>query len=194
MEKYEKLRMQIKTGDIVLYRGNGVLARIIQWADHGAYYNHTGIAYWLGERLFTIDAWSNGTQLVPMSRRMNAYEDFCIIRKNRMDMGGLRNALNNLFNFIEKNKPYGGIGLIKRLLYIRCHNIFEWLFKIKALTPEQVNYDKNPVCSDVSRMFGVDDGLTSLKAIILPSPEDLRRYIDKTEATVLFDDAPAPKI
>lgn len=194
MEKYTNLRKQIKTGDIILYRGKGIVSRLIQKFDNNAYYNHTGIAYWIGERLFTVDAWTNGVQLIPMSRRMNMYLDFCVIRKNNPTIPLLRTGMNNLLNRVEISEKYGYFALLKRLLYLKDHWFFNFLFKLKILSLQDGQNDDRPVCSDVSRDFAKDYGATCYDKVNLPSPEDLRRYADKQQFTILFDDAPPAEI
>lgn len=186
MEKYNKLRQQIKTGDIILYRRNkGILPNLIQWID-SAYYNHTGIAYWLGERLFTIDAWSNGTELVPMSRRMDTYDDFCLVRQKDVSISQMRVAISNLYNRIEKDEPYGYWGLILRLIHIKLKK--KEYHRLAAIVKKIAGSRIYPVCSDVSCDCGIDEGNESYKKIELPSPEDLIRYVDPNTTDILFND------
>ena len=80
-EKYNKLRSEIKNGDLLLYRGTSFLAKGIQYFDK-AYYNHIGVV-WMPEdldRILTLDMWSDGLTCIPVSRRMAGYKDFCILR------------------------------------------------------------------------------------------------------------------
>ena len=186
MDKYNKLRSQIKTGDVMLYNGNGIISGIIRWADN-AYYSHAGIAYWIGDRLFTIDAWTNGVELVPMSRRMNMYKDFCVVRKADAVPMTLRTAMSNLLNRVERDEAYGYFGLIKRLAYLKCRKVFEFLFRIKALTRKDLDKHRKPVCSDVAREFMEDYGVICYSDIVMPTPEDLHRYVNTIELTVMFD-------
>lgn len=171
MKKYEQYRKDIKNGDIVLFSRKGFLANIIRWADD-AYYNHAGIAYWIGQRLYIIDAWDNGTELVPMSRRMNKYDDFCVIRKKNIEIPKLRKALNNLMDRIEKDEPYGYLELVRRLIWLKVLNKNNRFNNIENMISKR----RKPVCSDVSRDFGVDLGIDSYINLILPTPEDLLRF------------------
>ncbi len=183
VEKYNKLRQELKTGDIVLFHRKSLLANIIQWADN-SYYNHASIVYWLGDRLFTVDAWDNGTEIVPLSRRIKQYDDFCIVRKNNITPQELRFACSNLISRIEKDEPYGWLELVRRLIWLKVlnknnkfSNIENWIAKKRL-----------PVCSDVAREFGVDLGIVSYKSLILPTPEDLKRHAQESETTVLWHD------
>ena len=79
--KYDKLRDEIKNGDLLLYRGSSFLSKGIQYFDK-AYYNHIGVV-WRPEdmdRVLTLDMWSAGLTCSPVSRRMEGYKDFCILR------------------------------------------------------------------------------------------------------------------
>lgn len=176
MDKYNTLRSSIKTGDVILYRGTSTLAKIIQWADK-SYYNHAGIAYWIGDRLFTIDAWDNGTEIVPMSRRIDYYEDFCIIRPLNVPIINMRTGINNLLNRVEKNETYGWWGLIRRLLWLKAKINITW-----------INKKRKPVCSDIARDFLVDIKKEHYATLFLPSPEDLLRFVT-SEEEVLFNNS-----
>lgn len=182
-EKFSQARSQIKTGDIVLYSRVRGLARIIRWADN-AYYNHAGVAYWIGDRLFTIDAWDNGTELVPLSRRIKVYKDFCVIRKTEVNAIELRTACNNLMNRVERDEPYGWAELVRRLIWMKVINKNNRL----AWIENWINKKRRPVCSDVARDFGVDFGIKCYKDLVLPTPEDLKRFADKSEVQILWDD------
>ena len=50
------------------------------------------------------------------------------------------------------------------------------------------NKKRRPVCSDVARDFGVDFGIKCYKDLVLPTPEDLKRFADKSEVQILWDD------
>lgn len=176
MDKYNILRSSIKTGDLVLFRGTKPLARIIQRVDK-AYYNHVGVAYWIGDRLFIIDAWDNGTELVPMSRRMDVYADFCLIRPKNVPINAMRAGINHLLNRVEKNETYGWWGLIRRLIWIKTKFNIGW-----------INRKRKPVCSDVARDFLVDIGETDYAKVILPSVQDLIRFAT-SEVEILYDNS-----
>lgn len=92
-EKYTQYRKQAKDGDILLWHGSGVMARIIRACDtwylndagekilDRAYYTHASIVLWgRGERLQNADSWSNGVDIVPLSDRIDFYNDFCVLR------------------------------------------------------------------------------------------------------------------
>jgi hypothetical protein len=79
-EKYSKLHPQIKNGDVILFRGERALAKIIQECDSNAYYNHVGIVLKVSGALFIIDSNANGVEPARLSERINKYVDFDVLR------------------------------------------------------------------------------------------------------------------
>jgi hypothetical protein len=176
MEKYDKLRNEIKTGDVIIFNGDGYISGIIRWAD-GAYYSHTGIAYWVDDRLFIIDAWTNGVELVPMSRRMKIYKDFCLVRKNKFKKIEMEVAIGNSLNRVERDEVYGYWGLLRRLVKLKLKLDAKW-----------INKKRRPVCSDIARDFLNDLGCICYLNVKLPSPQDIERYADPLEVSVLYEE------
>src|ERR1051326_7184060 len=83
-EKYEMARPTLKNGDIVLFRGKYLLAKLIQFFD-SAYYNHAGIVLKVEERFLILDSCRTGVKPDFLSERMNQYADFCILSPVRTD-------------------------------------------------------------------------------------------------------------
>jgi hypothetical protein len=79
-EKYSRLRPEIKQGDLILFRGKRLLAKIIQESDSNAYYNHVGVVGAICGALFIIDSNANGVHPERLSERIEKYSDFTIIR------------------------------------------------------------------------------------------------------------------
>lgn len=80
-DKYKRIRPLIKDGDLVLFHGTKILAKIIQNCDK-AYYNHIGIVLESHKGLFILDSQSNGVECDRLSERINDYKngDFCVIQ------------------------------------------------------------------------------------------------------------------
>jgi len=75
--KYDKIRSQIKDGDILLYKGkglfrSGIVATLVQIVTRSAY-SHAGIAVWWNKRLMVIEAVRNGVIVNPLSLSLNRY-------------------------------------------------------------------------------------------------------------------------
>jgi hypothetical protein len=67
--RYEEIRLQIKDGDVFLYRGKGIVPRMIRWLTHSTY-SHAGVAAWWNERLMVMEAVMRGVRVTPLSRNL----------------------------------------------------------------------------------------------------------------------------
>jgi hypothetical protein len=67
--KYDEVRLQIKNGDVILYTGKKIFARLISWLTRSPY-SHAGIAVWWNERLMVMDAVMRGVTIAPLSRNI----------------------------------------------------------------------------------------------------------------------------
>lgn len=79
-EKYARIRPLINDGDVILFRGEKALAKIIQECDSNAYYNHVGIVLKIHGALFIIDSNAKGVEPARLSERIEKYIDFDILR------------------------------------------------------------------------------------------------------------------
>jgi hypothetical protein len=74
MEKlYSEIRKEMKDGDILLFRGNGVLGKLIKWRRKSAY-SHAGIVSWWKKRLVVIEAVGKGIIVSPLSKEVKKYD------------------------------------------------------------------------------------------------------------------------
>jgi hypothetical protein len=80
-EKYKRIRPLIKDGDLVLFHGTKLLAKIIQNCDK-SYFNHIGIVLESHKGLFILDSQSNGVECDRLSERISDYKkgNFCVIQ------------------------------------------------------------------------------------------------------------------
>ena len=75
--KYDQVRREIKDGDILLYKGKGVLRSgfiptLVQLVTRSPY-SHAGIAVWWNDRLMVIEAIGNGVIVNPVSLSLDRY-------------------------------------------------------------------------------------------------------------------------
>ena len=66
ISKYEEVRLQIKNGDVIMYTGKKIFARLISWLTRSPY-SHAGIAVWWNERLMVMEAVMRGVTIAPLS-------------------------------------------------------------------------------------------------------------------------------
>jgi hypothetical protein len=113
--RYEEIRDQIKNGDVLMYKGRGLISSIIQWVTRSPY-SHAGIAAWWNERLMVLEAKGRGVVVSPFSRNIKEYrgdvEWFSCVREIS-DEGRLNMVI---FAQEELGKRYGrlktiGLGL-----------------------------------------------------------------------------------
>ncbi len=70
---YDVIRPQVRTGDILLFRGKGPTSRIIQWGSKSPY-SHAGIAARWGNRLMVFQSARRGVEVLPASTVVDKYE------------------------------------------------------------------------------------------------------------------------
>lgn len=74
---------KIKTGDILLFGGSkGIMGKLIRYFDR-ATYTHTGIAIEIYEKIFVLDMWTQGIELVPLTKRNKIYPTIKILRPSK---------------------------------------------------------------------------------------------------------------
>ncbi len=69
---YNQYRDQMKDGDVLLFKGSGVLSRIIQWKTKSAY-SHAGLVVWWNGRLMVLEAVGKGVRATPISYNLKKY-------------------------------------------------------------------------------------------------------------------------
>lgn len=70
--KYNEVRLQIKNGDVIMYTGKKIFARLISWLTRSPY-SHAGIAVWWNERLMVMEAVMRGVTIAPLSRNIRQH-------------------------------------------------------------------------------------------------------------------------
>ncbi len=180
-EKYNNFRDNIKNGDLILYRGTSFLAKGIQYFDK-AYYNHIGVVWRPDdtERILTLDMWSDGLACVPLSRRMEGYKDFCILRPKASELKIKAAIALTLDEWDGKDIKYDN-QLILRVAMIKKTGI-----DLTGLGKE----DKF-ICSEFTQHYCDLLNLETYSMINLITPEDFRRYIDEN-FELLYDFAQTP--
>jgi hypothetical protein len=83
--RYRDVRDRIETGDLLLYRGTGVISALIRWGSRSEY-SHCGVAAWWGHRLLVFQAARRGVEVLPASRAVWQYA-------GRVDWWSVRPAL-----------------------------------------------------------------------------------------------------
>jgi hypothetical protein len=72
MVKYAQVRDQIKNGDVLMYKGRGLVSSVIRWVTHSPY-SHAALAVWWNQRLMVMEAIGQGVIVNPTSRSIRHY-------------------------------------------------------------------------------------------------------------------------
>lgn len=71
--RYTDIRGRIQDGDVILFRGERLISRMIE-AGSGSKYSHAAIALWWHRRLMLLQAEPECIQAVPLSVALGKYE------------------------------------------------------------------------------------------------------------------------
>jgi hypothetical protein len=177
LDKYKRLRPQIKDGDIILFHGTGIIANIIQWCDN-SYYNHVGVVFEKLGTLYIMDANANGVQCDRLSWRINKYRkggDFTIVRPLNSKLE-IEYELKNLLVRSENWIKYDFFNGFKELLNSK--------FNLSLL----INFnDKREICTDFLSQYQSNLGLLNdnFKKVRISFPQDTLRY--STEKVLIIN-------
>jgi hypothetical protein len=114
--QYSKVREQIRTGDVFLFRGHSALSRFIRWGSKSPY-SHAGMAAWWGKRLAVFQAVGRGVEFVPMSVAVDKYD-------GQVDWWSLAPQFDGALDrekivdgaITELGKEYGSASLVRLVL------------------------------------------------------------------------------
>ncbi len=73
--KYEDLRPQIKTGDLLLCTGKTFVSEVIERLTGGRF-SHVAVFFWMGDGLFIAQEYEGvGFQILPASQEISCYDE-----------------------------------------------------------------------------------------------------------------------
>lgn len=173
--QYINIRDQIKDGDMLLYKGNGFLSKAIRYFDN-ATWSHIGMAKWVGKRLFTIEMWDCGIDFIPLSRRIDSYVEFCVIRPSNINPQLIQSGLDATLGLVESDEQYDYLMLLKIAI-------------LKKTGINLVNLkEKNTlICSELAQYFCNQIGVTCYENLSPITPQDFIRHIDKNQITIFAE-------
>jgi hypothetical protein len=70
---YGRYRGEFKDADIVMFKGTGLVSRIIKWRTKSVY-SHAGVVAWWNERLIVLEAVGKGVVARPISYALHHYK------------------------------------------------------------------------------------------------------------------------
>lgn len=176
-EKYARLRPKMEDGDLILFHGTGLLARIIQWCDK-SYYNHVGVVFRKLSAMYIVDSNESGVQADRLSMRIEKYKngDFSLVKPLRPD----KEIQYELYQLLKRSDDkwirYDFYNGAKEL----ANRAFGWNLKITL--------DENrDICSDFVSDYMIKLGMLNedFKKVRIAFPQDIIRY--KTEFVLVID-------
>lgn len=176
--EYYNVRKDFQEGDLVFYRGHGIMSKLISYFD-SAFYIHVGVVKKIGERLFTVEMWTHGIQIVPLSRRMDSYDEFCVIRVKNKTVEQLSSAVDLLIEKIERDVKYD-YGLLPRVAFYK---------KTGIDLVGMGSRDRN-ICSELAQTHTNKLSVRCYEDVSLITPQDFLRYKDDSEVEVHYDLSP----
>jgi hypothetical protein len=118
---YGAIRSQIRTGDVLLFRGESPLSRFIRWGSKSVY-SHAAMAAWWGPRLVLFQAVGQGVQVVPISAEVDEYDgqvDWFTLAPKYEAMLDREKVVD--FAITELAKPYGHAAVVELIVRMAFH-------------------------------------------------------------------------
>jgi uncharacterized protein YycO len=109
------IRASMRSGDVLLFRGRGLLSWLIRKFTHSDY-SHAGVLYRYHERVYCLEAVGKGVRLAPVSRLLDHYPDgifYCGLKAT----DPTREAAID-FGFQQLSLPYDVLGLVQFALAV----------------------------------------------------------------------------
>jgi uncharacterized protein YycO len=115
-KSYGSIRENFQEGDLLLFRGKGVVSMAIR-ALTGSTYSHAGLVYLFHDRVYVIEAVGAGVRLLLMSELMKRYDGgidyYEVVRATPKQR---RHAI--AFCFEQLGKLYDKVGILRFLLLL----------------------------------------------------------------------------
>ena len=104
------VRASMSSGDVLLFRGGGVLSWLIRRATHSDY-SHAGLVFRYRKRVYCLEAVGKGVRLIPVSRLLDHYPDGVFYCGLGAAEAARETALG--FGFQQLCLPYDVLGLVR---------------------------------------------------------------------------------
>ena len=181
---YSDVRSQIRTGDVLLFQGSGMLSRVIRWGSRSAY-SHAGFAAWWDGRLLVFQAASRGAEVLPVSSAVDAYDgqvDWYALREERNMQLDRQRLVTAAVTMLGRSYARRGLfALMLRMLHGRFRGLPDPKTSPDTIFCSQyVSYCYRQAGLDL--VEGTDDGSTS-PADLGRSPLLVRRGVLRANPT-----------
>lgn len=167
-EKYNVNRSKIQNGDIILFRSNGFMGRLISFFDN-AEFTHIGVCFECNKRLMIIDSMGNGVHPDFLSIRIKTYDDFLVLR-SRNSRAGINLGVEKAFVKAEEGIKYDFALLLKVA------------FKRKfGINTKRLGSSKRDICSEWVRRYTNMLNISCYNTDNIITPQDFMRLLSNVE-------------
>lgn len=125
---YNDIRDSIKSGDIIFTSSDGIIGKLIKFATKSKY-THVGVAVWLGEHLFILEALRSGIAL----NLLSSYNKFDIINLNGINFS----TIENLFKYNKHKTKYDYRASIVNGFKLFLNNYLNFNLSIKIIQDDR---------------------------------------------------------
>ena len=139
-------------------------------------YSHVGICKWMGDRLWAIEMWTYGIQVIPLSRRFSEQKEFCIVRPKNKSLEQLSEGLNQVLNKVETFTKYDYL-LLPRIAF----------YKKTGINLGVLGEGRRYICSELAQYYTNSLQIRAYEDIELITPYDFIRFSNSDEIDVLYD-------
>ncbi len=171
--EYYNARKHFKDGDLTLCNGGSLSDKCVRYLD-SSYYSHIGVAKWIKDRLFTIEVWNNGIQIIPLSRRMKSYNNFCIARIKDKTHEEFLEQIYSLIDKMERDNKRNYF-LLPRVALLKRTNI------------DLIGARNKITCSELAKSFTDSLNIKCYKELELITPQDFIKSKDDNEVEIFYD-------
>lgn len=171
--RYNNIRKDLKPGDLVLYHNGGIfcgiMGKLIQFFDN-AHFTHIGIVDKFSDRVISLDMWSTGMEVVPLSRRMKLWKEFIVLRPIADDMD-IQKSIQDVYSRVwERDVKYDRSTLLRIAIK-----------KKTGIDLTKLGRVDRYICSELAQHFTGNLGIKCYENLKTITPQDFIRHIDLDE-------------
>lgn len=136
---YQDYRNHMQDGDVLMFKGQSTLSKIIKWRTKSAY-SHAGIVVWWGDRLMVLEAIGKGVLARPISYNLLHYKGDINYYRPCEDIPAETRSQMAQFAKEQLGKEYAHIRLVGFF--------FKLLFKLKMERKDKQEATGRYFCSE----------------------------------------------
>lgn len=118
---YDDVRNGIKNGDVLLYKGRGIISYLIKKCTYSEY-SHAGLAVWWNERLMVMEAVGKGVIVTPLSTNVENYHGDVDWFRCKQEVSDADRLKMIQFAQMELGKSYSRLAILRIAfrIFLKC--------------------------------------------------------------------------